>query len=88
VIKIKIQIKIGKLVLNGFDYHDHLRIGSAFEKELSNLITKNGLPEIKNNLNPKSTIDAGSIHVAPSAATKSIATQLASSVYNGLAKQR
>ena len=40
----KIDIKIGKLVLHGFDYHDHRRIKVALERELAYLIKENGFP--------------------------------------------
>lgn len=41
----KIDIRIGKLVLHGFDYHDHSRIRATFEQEFARLIMLNGLPE-------------------------------------------
>jgi hypothetical protein len=41
----KIDIRIEKLVLNGFDYHDHRRISAALEQELAILIKKKGLPD-------------------------------------------
>lgn len=41
----RINIEIERLVLNGFDFHDHKRISAALEQELAWLIRENGLPE-------------------------------------------
>jgi hypothetical protein len=40
----KIKIEIGTLVLEGFEYHDRLRISSALEKELTRQFIEKGLP--------------------------------------------
>ena len=42
----RINIEIEKLVLNGFDFHDHRRISRAFKQELFKLIRENGLPDL------------------------------------------
>ena len=51
----KTKIEIGTLVLEGFDYHDHIRISGALEQELVRIISKNGLSEKRTNLQAKPT---------------------------------
>jgi hypothetical protein len=42
----KIEVQIGQLVLEGFDYHDHKRIADAMKVELAKMIAEKGLGEI------------------------------------------
>ena len=58
----KIKVEINELVLHGFSYHDHMRVGTAVEKELAKLIGRNGLPEAFTPAGSShiSSLDAGS----------------------------
>jgi hypothetical protein len=82
----KIQLKIGELVLEGFNYHDHRRIGTAMQLELTRLISKNGLPERERNNLRKVVllIDAGSFQVPTDMNPRTIGSRVGYSVYKGL----
>ena len=41
----KVEVQIGELVLEGFNFHDQRRIASAMRNELSRLVRENDLPQ-------------------------------------------
>jgi hypothetical protein len=83
----KIHFEIDELVLQGFDYHDHRRIGLAIEEELLRLIKKNGLLNLNR---PKyDSLQINDIQVDLSLKNihpKSVGTEIALSIYRGLTK--
>lgn len=68
----KIHIEIGKLALQGFDYHDHKRISMAIERELARLINENGLATLNSQEHKIANIDAGSFNVPANMNPKTI----------------
>ena len=79
-----VQIRINKLVLYGFNYHDHRRIGAALERELATIISKNGAGEIQHRPSRISVIDAGSFKVAKDVNPGLIGSEIGRSVFQSL----
>lgn len=77
----KIRIEIGELVVHGFDYHDHRRIGAAIEWELTRLISKNGLPQGISGNKEIPKIDAGSFNIDRHTNPRAIGAEVAKSIY-------
>jgi hypothetical protein len=77
----KIDIRIGKLVLHGFDYHDHRRISSAFKQELTRLIRENGLPKGFAQGEEVHQIIAPSFNAPEDMNPKTIGAEVARSIY-------
>jgi len=77
----KINIRIGKLVLHGFNYHDHKRVGTALEQELARLIKENGLPEGSTKEIEIPKIGAPSFSAPADMNPTTIGTEVARSIY-------
>lgn len=77
---VRVVINIDRLVLEGFDYHDHLRISRAMEQELSRLVREKGPPRTSD----LSAVDAGVINMREHAAPGTVGIDIARSVYRGL----
>ncbi len=75
-----IKIAINELILDGFDYHDHIRISNAIEQELSRLMKYRGLPEGFTKNSDFIKIDAGSFSVEVYN-PRSIGIEVARSIY-------
>jgi hypothetical protein len=83
----KIHLAIGELVLHGFEYHDHRRIGIAIEQELATLIRDNGLPGKSSTATEEYEIihiNAGSFNAPVNMNPKIIGIEVARSIYRGL----
>ncbi len=81
----KTKIEIGTLVLEGFDYHDHLRISGALEKELVRIVSKNGISEKRPNLQAKSALLMPLSFTAPLDMNPSkIGSEIARCIYAGM----
>ncbi len=78
---VRVVINIDKLVLEGFDYHDHLRISRAIEQELARLVNENG-PLQK--AQGAAAINADTIHIRKSLDLRSVGIEIAQSVYRSI----
>jgi hypothetical protein len=83
----KVRIEIGELILEGFDYHDHIRIGNAVRQELVRLIRENGLPEGLALHARRLGVGAPSFHASPGMNPISIGRETARSIYRSLVSQ-
>ena len=77
---VRVVINIDRLVLEGFDHHDHLRISGAMEQELSRLVRENGPPRTRD----LPTVDAGVINMRENTVPRTVGIDIARSVYRGL----
>jgi hypothetical protein len=84
----EIHVRIDKLVLYGFNYHDHRRIGIATENELTRLIREKGLPETYGRHQENSNIHVGSCEIPRDLNPRLIGAEIARSVFNGLKWQQ
>ena len=81
----KIHFEIGELVLQGFDYHDHRKIGLAIEEKLSMLVKENGLLNINRKKYNLLQIDSIPINLSlKNMDPKSVGSEVALSIYRGL----
>jgi hypothetical protein len=83
----EIKINIGTLVLDGFDFHDHVRITSEFNQELHRLLARNGLKIDNLQSNNIKNIDMKNLRMSSDITSKSIGSKLANSVYQNLSTQ-
>jgi hypothetical protein len=80
----KIDVRIDELVLEGFEYHDHKRIGAAMKLELARLITERGLgPALSRRWDPGPII-APSFNIPSDRSPRAIGAEIARSVYQGM----
>ncbi len=84
----EIKINIGTLVLDGFDFHDHVRITSEFNQELHHLLVKNGIKIGNSNSNNMQNINVRNLRITENLKSQSIGSQLAYSVYQNLNNQK
>jgi hypothetical protein len=82
--RVKIDLQIDALVLEGFDYHDHKRIGAAMKAELARLITENGLGSPVGWMRDSGQISAPSFKVPSDRNPRTIGAEIARSVYRGM----
>ena len=76
-----INIRIGKLVIHGFNYYDHKRISSALEQEMARLIKENGLSGSFAQEGQISQLDVPSFNAAKDMNPRTIGTRVAQSLY-------
>jgi hypothetical protein len=79
-----IELNIEELVLYGFAYGDRYLISEAIQQELGRLLAEQGLPAATAQSGDLSHLNAGTFDMAPSSRPKSIGTQVAQTVYQGL----
>jgi hypothetical protein len=79
----EIRVQIDELVLDGFNYHDHLRIAAAIERELAKMIRERG-HDLTHAPQQLHKIDAGSFKVPSDMNPRLIGAGIARSLYNGL----
>lgn len=82
----KINLEIETLVLEGFDYHDHKRIGTAMKAELARLIAEKGLGSAADFIGNSRQISAPSFEVPSDRNPRAIGVGIARSVYRGMRK--
>jgi hypothetical protein len=80
----KVNIEIGELILEGFDYHDQQRISRAIEQELARLVSDNGLPEGVGTRRAASNIGALSFNAPSDMNPRAIGRETARSIYRSL----
>ncbi len=83
-----IKLNIEKLVLHGFSPTDRHRIGAAVERQLTQMLTEQGMPATLSQGGDMSHINGGTFNAAPNAKADTIGTQVAQSVYSGLSKNK
>jgi hypothetical protein len=83
---VRIRVELERLVLVGFDYHDHRRIGAAFEKEFERMIRDNGLPGGRVRGPDSESIGAPTFFLPVDMNPRTIGTRIARSVYASLGR--
>jgi len=76
-----IRIEIGEMVLHGFEYHDHRRIGASIELELSRLVKEKGVFQDRAEGKKISKVDNLSFDIDTYTSSRSIGTGVANSVF-------
>jgi hypothetical protein len=80
----KIHFEIGELLLDGFNYHDHLRIKKAIENELIQLVSDKGLAHNIDGNSSNVVIDGGEFQLANTSNPNYIGREIARSIHNTL----
>ncbi len=80
-----IELNIDKLVLHGFSPGDRHRIGAAVERQLTQMLTEQGMPATLSQGGDMPHINGGTFNAAPNAKADTIGSQVARSVYKRLA---
>ena len=81
-----LELHIQELVLEGFSPHDRYRIAQALERELSRLVTENGMPAAWSADKAQTSLDSGAFKVSQNSTPESIGAQVAQTVYGGSVK--
>lgn len=85
----EIFLHIDELVLHGFAARDRYAIAAAIEHELSLLLAAQfteGLPPSFAQSTAHERLDAGAFNVAPGANSRSVGSQIAQTIHQGLSK--
>ncbi len=80
--KPNIELHIDELVLHGFDHGDGHRVGEAVEKELTRLLTEQGLP-VAESIDIE-RLDGGSCRFSPVCDARAVGRVVAESIHKGL----
>lgn len=80
----EIELHIEELVLDGFAAADRYRIGDMIERELSRLLSAQGVPPALVVNDGRAQLDAGATNVAAGSTPEQIGAQVAQAVYGGL----
>ena len=86
VMRQKVDLHIEELVLHGFSAGDRYRTGKAVERELTRLITEQGVPSSLVREGGVARINGGTFEVSPGSRAEIIGGQVAQSVYDGFGK--
>jgi hypothetical protein len=81
-----IELHIEELVLHGFSPRDRDAIGAALQGELARLFAEQGAHPALRQTREVEKVDGGSFSMRAEAKAASIGTQVAQSIYGGLAK--
>ena len=79
-----IDLHIEELVLDGFAPTDRRAIAEAVQRELTRLLTDQGIHPSLSNGYEAERVDGGAFHVQPGARGNAIGTQVAQAIYGGL----
>lgn len=82
-----VELHIEELVLHGFRSGDRFHIGDALERELAQLLGKQGLPVLLQQQSFVDRLDAGTFKVTSGTKPRGIGTQLAQSLHQRLTSQ-
>lgn len=80
----EIELHIEELVLDGFADADRYRIGDMFERELSRLLSEQGVPSSLAASGVREHLDAGACRLGAGSTAEQIGAQVAQAVYGGL----
>lgn len=81
-----IALRIDELALHGFAAADRQAIGAALQRELTRLISDQGVPAALTEGSSVDRLDAGVFNVAPGMSAEAIGAQVAQAVYGGLSR--
>jgi hypothetical protein len=79
-----VELRIGELVLHGFESADHRHIGEALERELARLFTEEGVPPSLARGGGIDQVDGGAYEAQPDSGAEAIGALVARAVYGGL----
>ncbi|GAX60148.1 outer membrane protein/protective antigen OMA87 [Candidatus Scalindua japonica] len=79
-----IELHIDKLVLHGFSPHDRYRIGEAVERQLTQMLTEQGMPASLSHGGKYSHLYGGSFNIVQGSKAETIGSQVAQSVYKNM----
>jgi hypothetical protein len=79
-----VELHIEELVLEGFAASDRHRIGDMIERELSRLLSEQGIPASLASGQARAHLDAGACQVAAGSTAEHVGAQVAQAVYGGL----
>jgi hypothetical protein len=79
-----IEIDINELVLTGFAPDDRSRVGTSIERELTRLISENGMPQPLTRGGAIADLDGESFEMVSGSSPESIGIEVARAVYGGL----
>ncbi len=79
-----IELNINELILHGFSPHDRYRIGEAVERQLTQMLTEQGMPASLFQGGDMPHINGGTFNVSPNAPAETVGTQVAQSVYKNI----
>ncbi|HZT60726.1 MAG TPA: hypothetical protein VFA21_19125 [Pyrinomonadaceae bacterium] len=81
-----VELHIGELLLEGFPPAERHHIGDALARELTRLLTEEGVPPSLASFGEGVRIDAGQFRSEGGAEPDQVGAQIARSVYGGLAR--
>lgn len=81
-----VELHIEELVLHGFASNDRYRIGDALERELTRLVTEQGVPPVISQGVEVARLNAGAFQVKTGSNPETTGVQLAQAIYRGLGK--
>jgi hypothetical protein len=81
-----VELRIGRLVLDGFAPGDRAQIGAAVERELMRLLAERGLPPALAQGGAIPHLDGASIAIEAGSRAEAIGVQVARAVYGGLSR--
>lgn len=79
-----INIHIDNLVIHGFDRIERDQVGSAVQKELSRLISEQGLPSALKKSQTIGNLNAGEFRTGKSSSPRNVGIQVAQKIYRGM----
>lgn len=82
----RIELHIEELVLHGFAPADRHRIGDAVQRELTRLLTEQGMPASLVQRGEMARLDGGAFEIARGSRSEAIGAQVAQAVYGGLSR--
>ncbi|GAC1356121.1 MAG: hypothetical protein NVS4B11_00440 [Ktedonobacteraceae bacterium] len=81
-----IELHIEELVLHGFSSADRHAIGEAVQRELTRLLTEQGIHPAMTQGHEAARVKGGTFNMQQGAKADTVGTQVAQSVYGGLRK--
>ena len=79
-----VELEIGELVLHGFAPGDRYRIGESLERELTRLLTDEGVPAALGEAVTAPRLDGGTFELRPGMTADQVGARLARQIYRGL----
>ena len=83
-----IELHIEKLMLHGFSPGDSHRIGEAVERQLTRILTEQGMPTSLSHGGERSHINGGTFNTATNTHAKTIGIKIVQSVYSGFKNEK
>ena len=83
-----IELHIDKLVLHGFSAGNSHRIGEAVERQLTRILTEQGMPTSLSHGGERPDINGGTFNTATNTHARTIGIKIAQSVYSGFKNEK